>query len=271
MFSPYYARARRRGAARADDYCALNVALYGPRAERWALTEYRPASTARSKDTFTLGANNAHWNGRELVIELEERCAPAPRRVRGTVRIEPQTDLRTEAHVLDSAARHIWTPIAPLARATLALSHPRIAWSGDAYIDSNAGTTSLESDFEGWTWSRARAGDEVSVCYDVVTKTGISNTLRARFGRGEAMRPHPLPYPCDLAPSRWRLERRAHSETRGEASLLRTLEDTPFYARSLVRSRLHGQLTTAVHESLSLARFRSRWVQWMLPFRMRRR
>ena len=51
----------------------------------------------------------------------------------------------------------------------------------------------------------------------------------------------------------------------------RTLEDTPFYARSVLSQRLLGEDVTAVHESLSLDRFRTRWVQALLPFRMPRR
>ena len=45
-----------------------------------------------------------------------------------------------------------------------------------------------------------------------------------------------------------------------------TLEDTPFYARSVL---VNGSDLT-MHESLSLDRFRSPWVQVMLPFRMPR-
>ena len=51
----------------------------------------------------------------------------------------------------------------------------------------------------------------------------------------------------------------------------RQLEDTPFYARSLLATTLLGEPVTAVHESLSMLRFRQRWVQYLLPFRMPRR
>ncbi|MDC6169194.1 hypothetical protein PO768_17395, partial [Paucibacter sp. XJ19-41] len=51
--------------------------------------------------------------------------------------------------------------------------------------------------------------------------------------------------------------------------LLATLESGPFYSRSLLRDPLDGGL--AVHESLSLQRFRQPWVQALLPFRMPRR
>jgi carotenoid 1,2-hydratase len=50
-----------------------------------------------------------------------------------------------------------------------------------------------------------------------------------------------------------------------------TLEDTPFYARSLLDARLLGQSVTTVHESLSVPRLVSLPVRLMLPWRMPRR
>jgi carotenoid 1,2-hydratase len=48
-----------------------------------------------------------------------------------------------------------------------------------------------------------------------------------------------------------------------------TLLDAPFYARSLVETRLRGLRVASMHESLSLTRFDARWVRALLPFRMR--
>ena len=50
----------------------------------------------------------------------------------------------------------------------------------------------------------------------------------------------------------------------------KTWIDAPFYARSALDTRLFGEDVRAVHESLSLARFRSPIVQSMLPYRMPR-
>ena len=50
-----------------------------------------------------------------------------------------------------------------------------------------------------------------------------------------------------------------------------TLEDTPFYNRSLVAAHWQGQPVLAMHESLDLGRFTQPIVQAMLPFRMPRR
>ena len=55
------------------------------------------------------------------------------------------------------------------------------------------------------------------------------------------------------------------------ATVTRTWEDSPFYVRSALRTRLFGEDCAAVHESLSLDRFRLPLVRAMLPFRMPRR
>ena len=55
VFSPYYASARRRGRSDPMNHCALNVALYGPRASRWAMTERGGARVAREASALGIG------------------------------------------------------------------------------------------------------------------------------------------------------------------------------------------------------------------------
>ncbi|MBE7220467.1 MAG: hydratase, partial [Caulobacteraceae bacterium] len=50
-----------------------------------------------------------------------------------------------------------------------------------------------------------------------------------------------------------------------------TLLDAPFYARSVIGTRLLGQDVEAIHESVSLDRFRNPIIQTFLPWRMPRR
>ena len=59
--------------------------------------------------------------------------------------------------------------------------------------------------------------------------------------------------------------------TAGSSTVRQTLEDAPFYARSVLDSRLYGERVEAVHETLDLDRFRLPVVKLMLPFRMPRR
>ena len=49
-----------------------------------------------------------------------------------------------------------------------------------------------------------------------------------------------------------------------------TLEDTPFYVRSLIDAQLLGETVTSVHETLDLPRLVSRSTRMMLPWRMPR-
>jgi carotenoid 1,2-hydratase len=52
------------------------------------------------------------------------------------------------------------------------------------------------------------------------------------------------------------------------ARVVRSFEDTPFYARAHVEARVGGRVGRGVHESLDLDRFRRPSVQFLLPFRM---
>ena len=71
----------------------------------------------------------------------------------------------------------------------------------------------------------------------------------------------------------WGIQRNMRSEMNGEQStidLLSTFEDTPFYARSMLKSRLLGEDVISMHETLNVKRLESNIVQFMLPWRMPR-
>ena len=73
-----------------------------------------------------------------------------------------------------------------------------------------------------------------------------------------------------LAKTGWRIDRSVRSDVGTKPTLIRTLEDTPFYSRNLIALTLRGHATTAVHESVDLQRFARGWVRFLLPFRIRR-
>lgn len=171
--------------------------------------------------------------------------------------------------LLDAHGQHAWSPIAPCGRVEVALTAPRVRWTGNAYLDSNTGKAPLENAFVGWHWSRAELSDGTIVLYDVQRRDGTELTLALHFDRRGQMFAFPVPTKLELPPSRWRISRTTRSDDQ-QASIARTLLDSPFYARSLVSSRFQGQQLTAVHESLSLDRFRNPWVQAMLRFRIPR-
>ena len=265
VFSPYYAAARRRVPADPEQHVAVNVALYGPRAERWTMTERGRQHLERDAAHLRIGASTLRWQGDELDVEIDEWSVPWPRRVRGRLRLCALA-LPATAFALDAAARHRWQPIAPLARVEIEFDAPALRWSGNAYLDHNAGDEALESAFAHWSWSRRALDDGgAEMHYDVQRRDGSSLALALacrRDGRLVATEP---PATTTLPRTRWGLARPA----RGPVTLLRTLEDGPFYARSLLRGGEGGPF--AVHESLSLERFSRRWVRTLLPFRMPRR
>ena len=270
MFSPYYARARRRGRADPRDYCAVNVALYGEGPRRWTMTERRRGALTRSRDALTIGPSSLVWQDGALEIALDEWAAPIPQRVRGRVRLQA-TDIHDHDFHLDADGRHRWRPIAPGAQVTVELERPGLAWSGHAYFDCNSGDEPLEDVFAGWHWSRMQLADgSTAVMYDIERRDGKAISLALRFAPGgqvDWIRPPPR---VQLPATRWRIGRTSRGEGSGGVRVAQTLEDTPFYARSLLATRLHGEVAATVHESLSLDRFRTRWVQALLPFRMPR-
>jgi carotenoid 1,2-hydratase len=271
VFSPYYARARRRGPTDPLDHCALNVGLYGPRAHRWAMTERSRRHVERTADRFVVGPSALDWDGTRLKIAIDEWTVPIPGRLRGTVTVYPET-LGRASWRLDAAGRHAWTPFAPRARVEVDLSEPALRWRGTGYLDSNAGDEPLERGFARWTWSRADLGDGAAVLYDVECRDGSASSLALHFAADGSAAEFAAPPVAPLPRAAWwRMPRATRSEHGRAPRVVATFEDTPFYARSLVESRLFGRRALSVHESLALDRFASPVVQAMLPFRMPRR
>lgn len=269
VFSPYYARARRRGIADPLDYCAINAVIYGPRGKRWAMTERDRHALSRSDRHLCIGRSSLTDGGNELTISLDETCVPFPFRLRGTIRLRPEIMGGQDYHI-DPAGRHVWRPVMPSARIEVEMSDPALSWTGHGYIDHNRGAAPLEEDFAHWTWARFPLRDGNAIVYDTVPRTGPPVSLALRYNNNGEVEGFDPPTPIALARTGWRMTREVRSEIQDDTAA-RTLEDTPFYARSVVTSRLLGERATGMHECLSLDRFRSPWIQAMLPFRMPRR
>lgn len=273
MFSPYYARARRRSAdGRADplNHCAVNVALYGRGAKRWAMTERGRRQVQCDASALQIGPSALQWSGDTLTIEIDEVTVPWPSRLRGVVRLHaaPRFD---HPVLLSAAGQHRWFPIAPSARVEVDLSAPGLRWSGPGYLDSNRGDAPLEQAFTRWDWARAHLSQGRSaVVYDVDRVDAAPLDIGLEFRNDGTVNPFDSPRRAALPSSLWRVARSARGEPGEPMHVVQTLTDAPFYARSLVRTRWLGEAVTAMHESLSLQRFDSAWVQAMLPFRMPR-
>jgi carotenoid 1,2-hydratase len=269
VFSPYYASARRRGEADPLNHCAINMALYGPRSGRWAMTERGAMQVEREQSILSIGSSILCWTGNALLIAIDEVCAPLPRRLRGSVRLTPAA-LCDRSFALDTAGLHRWSPIAPCARIEVDLSDPALSWSGSGYLDSNSGAGSLEDAFETWSWSRASVADRTLVLYDIKARETAARSMALQFDANGTVRDCEMPPPVPLPCTGWRLSRQTRADAGQNVRVARTLEDGPFYSRSLLSTSLLGATAPAIHESLSLDRFRSRWVQCLLPFRMPR-
>jgi carotenoid 1,2-hydratase len=263
VFSPYYAW---RGRRDPEDHCAINVALYGE-TKRWAMTERGRKALSRSADRFALGRSHISWDGGGLDIWIDETCAPWPRRLRGRVRFDSDA-FNSRTFELECAGRHLWRPIAPLARVSVAFEAPELSWSGPAYFDTNRGDEPLEVAFRSWTWSRARMKHGGRVFYEAERRRDAPLSLSLGFAEDGVIREVEAPARTSLPRSLWRIARDTRSDA--DARLLDSLEDAPFYARARIAHRLGEEDAISMHEKLDLDRFASPIVKAMLPFRMPR-
>jgi carotenoid 1,2-hydratase len=251
------------------------------------MTERGSRQVRRDAASLSIGPSAMRWTGDSLEFSIDEICAPLPRRLRGLVRVTPRR-LHDRAYLLDAAGRHRWTPFAPGAHVEVAFSEPAVTWSGVGYFDSNDGDEPLEAAFRDWTWSRAgtlsrapasaqvpaatraaRADDTV-VLYDVNTQQGAARSLALKFGPKGRIEEIEAPPFAQLPTTRWRVSRTTRADAGSDARVVKTLEDAPFYSRSMLDTQLHGVRRHAIHESLNLQRFDSAWVRCLLPFRMPR-
>jgi carotenoid 1,2-hydratase len=267
VFSPYYAFSRRKGLADPLNHCAINVALYRAGRNRWAMTERPRSSLRRTADSFTVGPSSLSWDGNSLTISLDEIAVPVPWRVRGIVRVVP-TAITRQAFTLNEDGNHVWWPIAPCARVQVRLDRPHLRWQGDGYFDMNRGNAPLEEGFREWQWARGSVQDGTAILYEALRRDGSRADLAVTFDPQGRMQAFEMPPAVDLRRTGWRMNRNIRSED--TAGVMRTLEDAPFYARSVVSAKLFGEAVTLMHESLSLDRFKMPPVQAMLPFRMPR-
>lgn len=271
VFSPIYAAARRRKTpADPEQHCCINVALYGPDGNTWVYSEYGKDKVRRSADEFVVGSSRLFWEGDELVVEFDERTAVFGKPVKGKVRLRPRplVDHRIE---LDPDGRHVWCGVAPHAQVEVDIEQPALSFRGSGYHDSNYGSEPLEDGFASWTWSRTELGGRSAVLYDVVPRRGEPKQHGIMFEADGTVGSAAAHAEVELPPTgTWKMPRATRADPGAEVEVQRTLEDTPFYSRSLLQTGVAGIRGPAVHESIDLDRFSRRIVQLMLRFKLRR-
>lgn len=267
VFSPYY---KLSGRHRPFDHCAMNVVLYSGFDSRWAMTERGEGSVDFGARACRIGPSRAAWNGRELIFSIDERACPAPVPVRGEVRATLPHVLTTE-YQIDHRGGHWWRPIAPSCQVDVDLKSPNLKWSGHGYLDANRGDEPLEDGFEYWDWRRSPTPDGgAAIAYNVTTADGRKRDLALRIEADGIATHQEIEPVVNVHPTLlWRMPRRTTAAARPR--VLATLEDTPFYSRSILELPVDGAPTRAVHETLSAPRLRAGWVTHLLPYRMPRR
>jgi len=233
------------------------------------MTERPRQALDRSRDHLAIGPSALEWDGDGVTIRIDEITAPLPRRVRGTIRLHAGPVARRRFR-LDPNGRHRWWPIAPCARIEVDLDSPALNWSGSGYFDTNDGDAPLERDFVYWDWCRADVEDGAAVLYNTICRDGEVDPIALRFHESGAVDDFTPPPPVTLSPTLWRVARTTRADAGNAVAVRKTLEDTPFYSRSIIDTHVLGAPASAVHESLSLDRFRAPWVQLMLPFKVPR-
>lgn len=279
VFSPWYFDARRSGPTDPLQHAAINVSIRSHGRHFWVMNEGARPASARSAAQFSVTPTSTlAWQNGQLVLDFDEVTRPffqrMPARIAGRLTLTPQ--LRHDATVaLDAAGRHHWCAVAPLSRFEIRMEQVQLQVQGDAYHDCNWGVEPLESAFAGWHWSRAalpatgQRSAGTAVLYDTTGRDGTSRLLGRFFADDGTWHAVTDLRSAPLSTTGWRIARATRSDD-GHAQVRSTLEDTPFYARSLVDGTWLGSRATAVHESLNLQRFSSPWVRFLLPWRSRR-
>ena len=234
------------------------------------MTERGKNALDNGPDHFTVGPSSLHWDGTTLVIDVDEVTVPVPSRLRGQIRFTPNAQQPT-SFTLDSTGRHHWWPYAPFGRISATFSGRNLSWEGHGYADSNTGTAALEADFSSWVWSRIEKHDGAVLLYEPYERNGQSLPLAVQVARDGTLTHQKAPPIVHLKKGVWGVPRKVWSTDRDATRLTHVMEDAPFYTRNGIEVMLGNETCAAVHENLDLDRFASRWVKFLLPFRMPRR
>lgn len=275
VFSPYYAW---RGRQNPDDHLCINVALYAPSGNRWAMTERGNGSGARTEMTFKVGPSDLTWENGVLTLNFDEMSVPRPpaqwlpKRIKGKITLTTGA-ITNEAFDIDAKGMHRWWPIAPSSRISLEFDGGTIPdWSGHGYLDSNWGVTGLEEAFTRWDWARGDLPDgRTIIIYDTQRRDGTADCLSLAIDKDGSIEQVEQPMRTELGKGFWGVKRVGHSDAGTVPYIKTVLEDGPFYTRGVVQTTFEGQPLTLMHESLSGDRFASAIVKAMLCFRMPRR
>lgn len=267
VFSPWYKWSGRKDP---DNHVCINVATYGA-GGRFTMTDRGRSALRQTADRFTVGPSSLHWDGDELIIDINEISAPPViSRVRGQVRIKPKAITSVELALTPDGA-HIWRPFAPISDITVDLESAGWQWSGHGYFDSNFGTRTLEEDFSFWTWGRYPTSSGALCIYDAERRDGSTLDTAIAFAPDGSASLTDAPPRTRFNRSLWQVRRETRADAGTKPRQVLPMLDAPFYSRSAVETTLNGETVIGVHEALDLNRFASPFLKPMLAVRVPRR
>lgn len=241
------------------------------------MTERGRPALRRDATSFTVGPSALTWEEGALTLSFDEISLPwptkqlLPKRITGRVVVTPSA-VTDRVYDLDAGGHHHWWPIAPDARIDVSIGAEGAGWSGHGYIDCNWGDRGLEEDFHRWDWSRGTMENgDIVILYDTEQRSGAETPIAVTFDKAGHAVPFDPPAAAKVKRGFWGVDRTIAADEGFEPIIERTLEDGPFYNRSIIRTRLNGLEARMMHESFSGDRFASPFVKLMLPFRMPRR
>jgi carotenoid 1,2-hydratase len=236
------------------------------------MTERGRAALDRSATHLAIGPSRIEWDGTTLTVSVEEVTCPWPSRLRGTIRLRPD-GLARHTVELDAEGRHRWRPLAPSAHVELDFTEPGLRWKGhdirlcsDGFeagrqlapsraVPRRGGGTSLVATPSCWRLTRHGA----KMMFAPLRQRGVAHEpIRRRAS------------PCRTQAGESHERRAPTPEWHRRPGPQRTLENTRF-THAAAADSWKGETVQAMHESLSLNRFRTAWVRTLLPFRMPRR
>jgi len=241
VFSPWYKWSGRKDP---ENHVCINVATYGP-GGRFTMTDRGRSALRQTEDTFTVGPSSLHWDGTDLIIDIDEISAlPIISRVRGQIRLTPKA--MTSKELL-------------------------LTRDGAHYFDSNFGTRALEEDFSFWTWGRYPTSKGAVCIYDAERRDGTTLDSAIAFTPDGSMEYTDAPPRTAFKRSLWQVRRETRADPGTTPRQVLPMLDAPFYSRSAVETTLNGERVTGVHEALDLNRFASPFLKPMLAVRVPRR
>lgn len=234
------------------------------------MTDRGRSALRTTRETFQVGPSRLTWRGGKLLIDVDEMSSlPLVSRVCGRITVTPAAITGVEAPLLPDGS-HVWRPFAPVAAIEVDLNRGW-QWSGHGYFDANFGTAALEDDFRYWTWGRFPTADGATCFYDAERRDGSHLELGVRFGADGTAGVVDPPPRTRFARSLWAVRRETRADPGARPRQVKAMLDAPFYARSVVETRLGGEVTHGVHEALDLDRFASPFLKPMLAVRVPRR